>query len=262
MNNIIKAENLSKDFFGPAGTRIKILKDIFFSIDSDNGENKIYSIVAPFGAGKSTLLKILSGIEKHDSGSFTINISDNKKMNRGVYIPSKPSSFPWFNVKENIEFAGKKFLKSSEEIKELISLVGLNGYEDHSPDNRSLGFRFRIALARAMAVNPSIIFLDEPFNKMNQLTKKEIYELLLHLTHKISCSYLLASSNISEAILLSDKIFLMKKDPGEIFDSVEINFKSERNLSLIGNEEFLQYKRLIEKKYLIAGVDKLLSLSF
>lgn len=261
MSTILKADLLSESFYGPAGTQIPVIKNVSFSVDYDELKNKFVTVIAPEGSGKTTLLKILSGIKKPDSGNVFIKDSEMEKRG-GVLIPEEPSSFPWFNVYENIEFAGKNFSATKDEIKEIITLVGLEGYEDHTPDNRSFGFRFRISLARALAVNPSLILLDEPFTKMNQLTKKEIYELIIQLSKLKKNNYFLTTSNITEAILLSDKIFLMKKNPGEIFDSVEINFAEERSLSIINNNEFLKFKRLIEKKFHNANIDKFISFSF
>ena len=106
--------------------------------------------------------------------------------------------------------------KDPSKIKSLIALVGLEGYESFYPNNKSYGFRFRIALARSLAHQPDVILLDEPFNQMDIKTKQEIL-LLIRDAHKtLKTTFLLANTNITEALFLSDDIYLMKKNPRKL----------------------------------------------
>jgi len=236
MNKILEVKKLSKDYNDATGFNVHLLEDISLEVT----ENSITSILAPTGAGKSSLLKILSGIETSTSGQVKINSA----KQRVVYIPSKPSSFPWFSVKQNIELVNQ----DEEKIKSIIEFVGLEGYEDHFPDNNSVGFRFRISLARALAAEPGIIILDEPFGKeIKPVTLQRLYELLLYLKSKLGITFLLGTSNLSEAILLSDEIYLMQKEPGKIIDSIQITFDSERNVELMRTEKFIDYRNKIEE---------------
>ncbi|MBD3410919.1 MAG: ATP-binding cassette domain-containing protein, partial [Ignavibacteriales bacterium] len=123
--------------------------------------------VAPYGAGKTTLLAALAGLLPISSGSLTLDGTPYAAPTGDVaLIPSTPSSFPWMNARENVEFALKATGVESEareaKADEALKIVGLEGYEFHTPDNASVGFRFRIALARAVAVDPKFILLDEP----------------------------------------------------------------------------------------------------
>jgi len=236
MNKILEVNNLSKDYNDATGFNVHLLEDISLEVT----ENSITTILAPAGAGKTSLLKILSGIESLTSGQIKIN-SENQRV---VYIPSKPSSFPWYSVKQNISLVNR----DDEKIKSIIELVGLEGYEDHFPDNNSVGFRFRISLARALAEEPGIIILDEPFGKeIKPVTLQRLYELLLSLKSKLGITFLLGTSNLSEAILLSDEIYLMQKEPGKIIDSVQISFDNERNVELMRSEKFIDYRNKIEE---------------
>lgn len=231
---LLKAENIHKKFTDEFGYVIELLKGISFEIKS----GKISSIIAPTGSGKTTLLKIVSGLVNADEG----NINSDKKI---VYIQSKPASFPWFDVTENIKFVNSKI--TQDELKDLISFVGLEGYEKHRPDNRSAGFRFRILLAQAISLKPEIIVLDEPFNLMQQSSKVEIYTLIRKVCAEKDISILLGTTNITEALYLSDKIYLMKRRPGEIIDEMEINFPEPRNLKIFTDENLINYRRIIEK---------------
>lgn len=227
-DKILTVQNLNKTYEDKIGFRINLFKDLSFDV---NG-NSLTSVIAPEGAGKSSLLKVIAGLEEPTQGKIE-NLSESNNL---ALIPSEPSSFPWLNVKENIYFAAPKL--QSEKLENIIKLVGLRGYENHLPNNKSFGFRFRISLARALALNPALILLDEPFKKMRDKTKLEVYQLLLELVKSGTVSFLLATTNISEALFLSNKVFLMKKQPGEIIDRFEVNFENEKEQNLFGREEF------------------------
>lgn len=223
--------NISKEYSIEFGFRINLLQNISFTLPL----NKSVSIIAPKGSGKSSLLKIISGIETPTAGTIT----NHDKFNV-VLIPSKPSSFPWLNVQENIRFANPEI--SADKEKELLLTVGLDGYETHFPHNKSLGFRFRIALARALAVDPDLILLDEPFNEMDITTKEEIYNLIRKAEFNTHISFLIGTSNITEAVFLADKVFLMKKNPGEIIDDFEIDLPADRRDDIIVTDSFNQIR--------------------
>ena len=231
---IIDIKNLSKIYSDKVGYKIHLLDNISLSIS----KGEFSTILAPKGSGKTSLLKIISGLEKSTSGTIK---SEVKKV---AFIPSKPSSFPWLNVEDNIKFASQI---NADETVEIIELVGLTGYEDHFPHNKSEGFRFRISLARAMAFKPDVIIIDEPFNNLNSITREEIYFMLRTLKDKKDITIILGSTSITEAIYLSDKIFIMKSNPGEIIDKIEIAFSQKRNIEIIQKEEFKNYRNKIEK---------------
>lgn len=237
MENIFEVKNLSKDYSDTSGYNIHLLEDISFSLN----ESTINSILAPNGAGKSSLLKILSGLEYATTGTIEVNAPKRKI----VYIPSKPSSYPWYSVKENIALA----TSNGNKIKEVIEAVGLEGYDYHFPDNDSLGFRLRISLGRAVAADPGIIILDEPFSKeMKPVTLQRMYELILSLRTKYGITFLIGTSNVSESILLSDKIYVMQKNPGKIIDSIDVKFEEERNIKLMHSPKFIEYRNKIEEE--------------
>ncbi len=193
----MKFENISKTIVYSNGAKSKLLDDISFSVN----DGKITSLLASSGSGKSTLLKILCGLELPDSG---------KRIEKSAgLIPSEPSSFPWMNASESILFANEKLDEAAQ--KRIINLVGLEGYESHFPNNKSLGFRFRIALARALASGLKIILIDEPFSKMDQRTRMEMLQLIVDINEETKTTVLFATSNLSEATLISHSVLLMKK---------------------------------------------------
>jgi ABC-type nitrate/sulfonate/bicarbonate transport system ATPase subunit len=234
--SILKIENLSKVYSDSVGYKIHLLENISLKISKAG----CTTILAPKGSGKSSLLRIIANLEKETSGK----IENTSK--RIAYIPSKPSSFPWLNVQNNIEYGLEN---SNKDVSKFIKLVGLEGYEDHYPHNKSEGFRFRIALGRALANNPDVIVIDEPFNKLNSLTKQEIYLLVRKIIVETSVKIIFGTANITEAIFLSDKIFLMKKKPGEIIDKINIELPIDRKIQHLESEKFIVYRNHIEETF-------------
>lgn len=249
--NSLKLENISKYYPKAAGAKRNVLEDINLSIDTFEKKENFVSILASFESGKTTLLKIISAIEKPDSGKVLLQneVYDNPS-GKIVFIPEKPSSFPWLNVEQNINFIAKN---KADKVKGLIGSVGLNGYENHHPHNESLGFRFRISLARALAVDPDFILLDDPFRRMNSETKDEIYELLRNIIVNFDVAFILATTNISEAIYLSNKIYLMKKNPGKIIEEIKLDAETLKAKGLNRQERFISLRNEIEKSFLASG---------
>jgi len=247
---MIEVKNISKEYIDDSGFKNIILKNVSLNIPSE----KITSVIAPGGSGKSTLLKIISGLELATSGEVV-----KERDQKIVYIPSQPSSFPWLNVEENISLGLLK--KDVTEIKSIIRFVGLEGYESFHPNNKSYGFRFRIALARSLAHQPEAILLDEPFNQMDNQTKKEIMLLIRETQNTLKSTFLLATTNITEALFLSDKIYLMKKDPGEIIFDHMVDLPQKRDESIYDSEKFIQLRSQIEKSFKKIDSQKLFNLS-
>lgn len=216
--------NISKTFVN-YGIKRKIFED--FQIEFE--ESKITSIVAPFKTGKSLLLKILAGIEQNDEKLEPIQNS--------FLITSEPMSFPWMNLKQTLLFANKNL--DENKIIEIAKIVGLEGYENHYPHNKSLGYRFRIALATAIAKNSKLILIDESFQNMEQITKYELYQLLIDLNKKNNIGFIVGTSNLHEAILLSDEIILLKNIPHKTYNKFIVNHSSQKIEERIKSEAFI-----------------------
>ena len=231
---LLKTDRISKSYIDLVGYRINLLQDFSVAVH----EKEFVTFLAPAGSGKTSLLKILAGLEMPSDGDV---ICSQKKR---VFIPSKPSSFPWLSVFENISFNSEL---EETEIQKIIDLVGLHGYEDHIPHNKSEGFRFRISLGRALANKPDILFLDEPFNNLNTATREEIYQLLRRVYLSNSIPFVFGTTNISEAIFLSERIYLMKKNPGEIISELKNRLPSDRNIDIMQDQTFFDLRSEIEQ---------------
>lgn len=224
--DLLQVKNVSKYVVGISGSKQLILDDVNFTINSDDSFN---SILAPLGAGKTTLLKTIAALEVKDGGEIKLLEEIYNQCGKGIaYIPENPSSFPWLDVKGNILLAQKISgleKKYKQKAEHFISVVGLSGYEDYFPSNRSNGFRFRIALARSLAAEPKLVLLDDCFKKMTEETREELYQLLKEINESLDVSFLLASTNVNEVLRLSAKVYLMKNNPGTIFGTLKINQK-------------------------------------
>ncbi len=223
---ILEVKDVSKSFHGLAGASLTVLDKINIKIDKPSSGGIITSIVSPFNSGKTTLLKIISGIEKPSSGEVFIEGKiHNKADGTAAFVPEKPSSFPWMNVKQNIQFAievskspGKK---EKANVDEMISAVGLAGYEDHFPHEKSAGFRLRISIARVLAAGTKLILLDDNFKILHGETKKEIIQLIKFLSREHGENFLFSTSNINDAVSISNKLFVMSNRPGKIIKIID-----------------------------------------
>ncbi|MFZ0452649.1 MAG: ATP-binding cassette domain-containing protein [Ignavibacteriaceae bacterium] len=232
---LLRVRNVSKYFEMPAGAKNHALEDINMLVKYPEENGQVISILAPFGSGKTTLLRIIAGLEKPSSGEIIFkNKNYTPSFQKIIYIPEKPSSFPWLNVKQNLAFVSEINEKNDVEKNtgEIISLVGLNGYENHFPHNDSIGFRFRISLARALVVKPDVILIDDSLKKLDFETKEEIYHIINSAAVKLNTSFIYATTNISSAVKLSDSIFIMEKDPGFIFHELKIKKDYGKRLEL------------------------------
>lgn len=225
--NILEIYNLSKSYTNNAGTKFIVLEDLNLKIESFDTKGSFVSILAPFGSGKTTLLKIIAGLESFE-GEVKIAGNTVTKQPTGeiIYIPEKPNSFSWLNLKENIEIASnlykKKDKKISYDVDELISSVGLGGYEDFFPTLTNSGFSLRIAIARALTFNPQIILLDDVLRNLDGETRLELIDTLRNLIATFRITFIMAATNISDALLLSNKIFLMRNNPGKIIKEIDV----------------------------------------
>lgn len=224
-----------------------VIKDLNLKIPfSEKGS--ITSVIAPFAAGKSTLLKIICGVEKQNSGTVEIY---NDIKNIVPLIPENNSNLPWLNVEENVfEWARVKNEEFNQtKINQVLSDVGLSNYNKFRPRNVNSGFQFRIALARALTLSPKIILIDDSFKKFDFETRKEIYSLLGYIKNNYQINFILATTNLIEAIYLSDLIFLMSKNPAQIIYEKIINTKFSSVSEMLNSEFFTKISEDIRKAF-------------
>ena len=212
-------------------------------------ENEFVSLVGPSGCGKSTLLRAAAGLEQPNRGEVRVDgyRVDQPGADRGMVFQAY-TLFPWLNVRENIRFSLKKSQLTAAEKEERVSryihLIGLEGFENAFPNQLSGGMRQRVAIARALVYQPRILLMDEPFGALDAQTRMLMQELLLEVWESQRSTVLFVTHDVEEAILLSDRVFVMTARPGKIKAVIEIKLPRPRSLvRLESSLEFNAYKR-------------------
>lgn len=224
MQPILEARNISKFFELESGRELKVLEDVNVSIF----ENQAVAILGPSGSGKSTLLRIMSGLIDSYKGDVLLKGSKLTGINQEVSLVFQSFAlFPWETVFDNIRMALATLhlssLEAKERIKSAVDLVGLEGFEEAYPRELSGGMKQRVGVARALAMERPILFLDEPFSALDVLTadtlREEIMRIFLSRKTKTT-SMVLVTHNIEEALVMADRILVMGSNPGRIREEV------------------------------------------
>jgi NitT/TauT family transport system ATP-binding protein len=209
--------------FGKAKARTLALQDV--SLHVRPGE--FVSIVGPSGCGKSTVLNVLAGFQSPTSGRATI---DGKPIlgpgpELGVVF-QQYSLFPWLKVRENVEYGLRMQGVSRHErqcaARTLLGMAGLLNFENHYPSQLSGGMRQRVGIIRALAANPRVLLMDEPFGALDSQTRSIMQEILLDIWGKSQLAVLFITHDIEEAVFLSDRVHVMSSRPGRISASFDI----------------------------------------
>lgn len=192
-------------------------------------------LLGPSGCGKSTLLNILSGFLKPSEGNVFVDNSPVVASNyKFVQIFQEYGLFPWRTVLENVRF-GLEIQKTDRASRlnqiaaEYIALVGLSGYESHYPQELSGGMKQRVAMARALAVNPEILYMDEPFGALDAFTRMKMQEEVCKIWLQTRKTVVFVTHSIDEAIFLGDRVAVMTSNPGKIRKIFEVNTPRPRN---------------------------------
>ncbi|ANW63026.1 MULTISPECIES: ABC transporter ATP-binding protein [Mycolicibacterium] len=201
------------------------------------------SIVGPSGCGKSTLLAVIAGLQKASSGSVSVAgkpvTGPDPKI--GVVF-QEDSTLPWRTVEENVRFAmqmiGVDKSEQRKRAKDAVDLVGLAGFEKSYPSQLSGGMRQRVALARTLAVQPEVVLMDEPFAALDQQTRLFLGAEVRQIWARTNQTIVFVTHDISEAILLSQQVWVMSYRPGTIIDVVDIDLPENRDASVVSTPQF------------------------
>jgi NitT/TauT family transport system ATP-binding protein len=244
MDIICSVENVSQSFSLSTKQSLEVLKNISFDIY----ENEVVSILGPSGSGKSTLLRMICGILKPSSGSvfYKGKLIDNINPNVSMVFQNF-ALLPWLNVEENIKLALKPLNLDKNEIAKhtetVIRITGLTGFEEAYPKELSGGMQQRVGVARALAVQPELLLMDEPFSHVDTLVAESLRSELIdiwQLTENPK-SILIVSHDIKEVVYLSDKIILLGGKPTQIKTIIENKLPRPRDYRSIDFLNMVDY---------------------
>jgi NitT/TauT family transport system ATP-binding protein len=207
-------------------------------IDLEIRDGEFVSLLGPSGCGKSTLLKIMAGLLKASSGHITIDGVDvtGPGPERAMVFQDY-ALFPWMTVEANVEFGlearGVPAEKRRATSQELLRVVGLGEFAKKYPHHLSGGMKQRVSIARALAVEPQILLMDEPFGALDAQTRELMQEELLRIWSADRKTVMFVTHSIDEAIVLSDRVVVMQANPGRIVEDIRIPFDRPRNAAAI-----------------------------
>ena len=243
----LKVEDLSKKFDTQKG-EILALKKINFQIH----RREFISVIGPSGCGKTTLIRILAGLDFPTSGNVLL---EGRRMEgpgaeRGMVFQDY-TLFPWLSVKKNVMFGleikGLGKLKAEAEAMEWLEMVGLSKFTDSYPEQLSGGMKQRVAIARSLANRPEILFLDEPFGALDAQTRSSMQAYLLKIWQNVDVTVFFVTHDLDEAIYLSDRILVLRANPGEIDELIEVPVPRPRTPGQFLTPEFLATKKRLEE---------------
>ena len=244
----LSIQNLDKVYKLPNGGEYVALKNVNLEIM----ENEVVSIIGHSGCGKSTILSIVAGLQELTSGAMLL---ENKEIkgpgpDRAVVFQNH-SLLPWLTVYQNIEIGVKKVMpelskhEAQERIMKFIDYVGLSHAADKYPGEISGGMKQRVGIARALAIRPKVLLMDEPFGALDSLTRANLQDHLMRIQEKIKNTVVVITHDVDEAVLLSDRIVMMTNGPAAtIGEIVEVNLPKPRNRLEV--QEMPEYHRCKE----------------
>lgn len=225
----VRVDGVGKRYDGSQGP-VQALEDVSFEVES----GEFVCLVGPSGSGKTTLFRIVAGLESPTSGTVSLNETPvtGPNANMGIVF-QEYHLFPWRTVRENVAFGLEQSDVPADEraqrVERLVDLVGLEGFEDHYPKDLSGGMKQRVGLARALAIDPALLMMDEPFGAVDAQTKAMLQRELLEIWEQTGKTVLFVTHDIEEAVKLADRVIVLAKDPGRIRDIVEIDLPRPRS---------------------------------
>lgn len=244
---MIKLEKVEKSIGS-----LEILKDVNFSVD----KGEFLCMVGPSGCGKTTLLKCIAGLRKY-TGEIFIAGSQSEGINRKIgYVFQEFSLFPFRTVRGNMEFGleiqKRPKMKREETVAAALDLFRLHEFENAYPRELSGGMQKKVAIARALATNPEILLMDEPFVSLDAQTRNMLQKELLRIWQKTKKTIIFVTHNVDEAVFLADRVMVLTKRPATIKTEFSIDLKRERDRT---SPEFVSIRKEILKELEVEYVE-------
>ncbi len=252
---LIEASNVTVGFTTGSWLR-PVYQEVLSNVSLAVRKGRFVTLLGPSGCGKSTLLKTLGGLVAPSGGSVTINsqpVSHALEDHEIGLVFQDAALLPWKSSLANAAFLcqlvrDKHTSRSAlQRGREMLSLVGLSGSENKLPNQLSGGMRQRVSIARALALDPEILLMDEPFGALDAITRDQLNFALLDIWSQTQKTVIFVTHSISEALLLSDEIHVMGVKPGRIIESIEVDLPRPRTMETLEEARFKSYERELRK---------------
>lgn len=236
---MIQVDRLHKAFATKDNQKVAALRNV--TLDIARGE--FVAIIGPSGCGKTTLLKIMTGLVQPDGGIIRIDGRTPRQCNGNIgYMSQVNSLLPWRTVSQNIqlglEIRAVPAAERKQKARRLIRRLGLEGFENRYPFELSGGMRQRVSIMRALAYDPAILFMDEPFGALDVQTRDLLEDDILRIWSQSHKTIVFVTHDLSEAIILADRVILMTSRPGTIKNVYRINLPRPRDTEFRLRPEF------------------------
>ncbi len=224
--------------------------EVFRNIDFDVGKREIVAIVGPSGCGKTTLLRCIDGLLPHDAGEILVGDTRVTEPIAGVAMVFQHFGlFPWKTVSENVGYglrmAGASKAEIASKVPEFVKMVGLAGFENAFPYQMSGGMQQRCGLARALAVEPSVLLMDEPFAAVDAQTREILQFELLRIWQERPTAMVFVTHSIEEAVLLGHRVVVLKGRPSSIHEIVPIDLPEPRTRDTLRHPRFAELRERV-----------------
>lgn len=244
-DTVISIRNLNKIFRSADGNEVHALKDI--NLDVKQGE--FISLIGPSGCGKSTLLRLIANLIEPSNGQLVVNghSAEQARLKREYgFIFQNATLYEWRTVIKNVqlplEVMNYSRRERDERARKMLELVELGDFANHYPRQLSGGMQQRVSIARALAFEPNLLLMDEPFGALDEMTRERLNNELLAIWEKIpSMTVLFVTHNISEAVYLSSRVVVMSARPGQVMDIVNIDLPRPRTADTMDSEQYFHY---------------------
>ncbi len=218
------------------------------SVSYELKQGELVSLLGPSGCGKTTLLRIAAGLTRASSGHVVIRGREVQGPQEDFgFVFQSPNLLPWRTVLNNVlfpmEIAGRNDERARARAMELLDLVGLGGFAKSRPHQLSGGMKQRVALCRALVPGPSLLLMDEPFGALDELTRMEMQDLLLHIRRVSGTTVVFVTHSIAEAVYLADEVLVFSRRPGRVIDRIRTDLAYPRKPELRYTAAFTELER-------------------
>jgi NitT/TauT family transport system ATP-binding protein len=247
MSLTVSIQNVTKIFNEGEANQTVALKDI----NLDILPSEFISIIGPSGCGKSTLLRLIGDLTPPSRGTVTVNgkPANQARLDQDYgMVFQAPTLYEWRTVIKNVqlplELRGLALAEREARAQEMLALVELTGFENHHPWQLSGGMQQRVSIARALAMRPQLLLMDEPFGALDEMTRERMNQELHHIWERTDKTAVFITHSIAEAVFLSTKVIVMSARPGQILQAIEIDLPRHRDVE---TREMTRYFQLVNQ---------------